>query len=238
MLDCRVSPSTRSSFHAHIHARQHPPSAMRLERRSSPPCPNADGESIGTGLLLTLSCGASLNGEVLDTIEASSLEQCADFCGTFHPRCDGINFNDDDGCRLIGGVGGAGESESNLGDDSATAEYPTLPSSSCSDGEQTTPEGQRFEAMCGQVVNGGDLVQRHSRTYEECAGECAGTTDCVAFSFDASMERGFMNCYLKSELDEGSMSFVEGVDTGMMSAGVSQFPKPIARALSYWRSVC
>ena len=222
MRDHRLSPSIRSLSHAHIHARHHLFPAMRLERRSSPPCPNASGESIGTGLELTLSCGSSLDGEVLDTIdEAETLEACANFCGTFHPRCDGINFSEEDGCRLIGGAAGAGEGQSSFSDDSAVANYPTLPSSSCSDGERTAPGGEAFDAMCGQVINGGDMVQRHKRTYDECAGDCAGTTDCVAFSFESSMERGFMNCYLKSELDAGAMSFVAGVDSGVMSAGVS-----------------
>lgn len=195
---------------------------MRLSRRSSPPCPNASGETIGTGLELTLSCGSSLDGEVLETIDqAETLEACANFCGTFHPRCDGVNFSEEDGCRLIGGVGGAGESQSSFGDDSAVANYPSLPSSSCSDGENTAQGGQEFDAMCGQVINGGDLVQRHRRTYDECAEDCAGTTDCMAFSFEASMDQGFMNCYLKSEFDDSALSFVGGTDSGLMGAGVS-----------------
>lgn len=222
MRSHRLSSSIRSLSHAHIHARYHVPPAMRLERRSSPPCPNASGETIGTGLELTLSCGSSLDGEVLDTIdEAQTLEACANFCGTFHPRCDGINFSEEDGCRLIGGVGGAGESQSSFDDDSAVADYPVLPSSSCSDGENTAPGGQAFDAMCGQVINGGDMVQRHRRTYEECAGDCASTTDCVAFSFESSMDQGFMNCYLKSSFADEDLSFIPGIDTGLMGAGVS-----------------
>ena len=226
MLGHQLHSYAASLSHAHLHSRHHVPPEMRLEKRSSPPCPNASGETIGTGLLLTLSCGSSLEGEVLETLTtATSLEQCANFCGTFHPRCDGINFNEEDGCRLIGGVGGAGSSRSSFKDDSATANYPTLPSSSCNDGQNTAASGGEFEAMCSQVINGGDLVQRHQRTYEECAEDCAGTRDCVAFSFEASMNRGFSNCYLKSGFDEGAMSFLEGVDSGVMSAGVSQTPK-------------
>lgn len=194
---------------------------MRLSRRTSPPCPDADGQTIGAGLPLTLSCGATLTGEVLTTLpEATSLEQCATFCGTFHPRCDGINYSDADGCRLLGGVGGAGTARSSLSDDAAVAEYPALPPSSCRDGVQGVAGGE-FEGMCGRVLDNGDLVQRHRETYGACAEDCAGTTDCVAFSFEASMERGFMNCYLKSEILEGAMSFVEGVDSGVMGTGVS-----------------
>ena len=85
--------------------------------------------------------------------------------------------------------------------------------------------------MCGRVINGGDMVQRHKRTYEECAADCADTTGCVAFSFEAGLQQGFMNCYLKSEFEEGDMSFVEGVDTGVMSAGVSQTPSQRPRYL-------
>lgn len=222
MLDHRVPLSTRSLSHAHIRA-HHP--TMRLERRSSPPCPNADGQTIGTGLPLTLSCGATLPGEILVTLpEATTLEQCANFCGTFHPRCNGINYSEADGCRLIGGVGGAGTARSSLSDDAATAEYPALPPSSCRDGVQMVPGREAFEGMCGQVINDGDLVQRHRETYEACAEDCAGTTDCVAFSFEASMDRGFMNCYLKSAFLDGAMTFVEGVDSGVMSAGVSRSP--------------
>lgn len=196
---------------------------MRLSRRTNPLCPNADGQTIGAGLPLTLSCGATLTGEILTTLpEATSLEQCATFCGTFHPRCDGINYSDADGCRLLGGVGGAGTLDSSLSDDAAVAEYPALPPSSCRDGVQGVA-GEEFEGMCGRVIDDGDLVQRHRETYGGCAEECARTTDCVAFSFEASMERGFMNCYLKSAYSEAAMSFVEGVDSGVMGAGVSHF---------------
>lgn len=221
----QLSPFIRSLSHGHIHSRNRVPPAMRLVRRSSPPCPDASGETIGSELELTLSCGSSLDGEVLDTIDqAESLEACANFCGTFHPRCDGINFNEEDGCRLIGGVSRAGEAQSSFDDDSAVADYPTLPSSSCSDGDNTAEGGQEFDAMCGQIINGGDMVQRHQRTYDECATDCASTTNCVAFSFESSMDQGFMNCYLKSEFDEADLSFLNGIDSGVMSAGVSPPP--------------
>lgn len=215
-------PNRRVSLsHTHIHDRY---PTMRLQRRSSAPCPNADGQTIGNGLLLTLTCGATLSGEILTTLpEATSFEQCATFCGTFHPRCDGINYSEADGCRLVGGVGGAGTARSSLSDDAAVAEYPALPPSSCRDGMQAVTSGE-FEAMCGRVIVDGDLVQRHRETYEACAEDCAGTTDCMAFSFEASMDRGFMNCYLKTAFSEGAMSFVEGVDSGVMGAGVSRCP--------------
>src|SRR5699024_2205751 len=116
--------------------------------------------------------------------------------------------------------GGAGASRSSLSDDAATAEYPALPPPSCRDGMQVVAGGE-FEGMCGQVINDGDLVQRHRETYEECAEDCVGTTDCVAVSFGVSMDRGFMNCYLKSAFLEGVMSFVGGVDSGVLDAGVS-----------------
>ncbi|SPO00082.1 uncharacterized protein DNG_02934 [Cephalotrichum gorgonifer] len=221
----RASPAAGRSLslshahsHAYAHARRHLP-AMRLERRSSAPCPGADGETLGTGLILTVSCGNFLQGDVIATIdEATSFGQCADFCGTFHPRCDGVNYSERDGCRLIG-EGGAEDSRDSRRDDSAVAQYPTLAASTCVDGQRLQASG--FESVCRQVINGGDMVQRHQITYEGCAADCAGTSGCVAFSYDSSMSMGFMNCYLKSAVEDGSMSALDGIDSGVLNSGAS-----------------
>lgn len=197
---------------------------MRLERRSSPPCPGADGQEVGSPLRVVLSCGVALDGEVIGTIpEATTLTQCADFCGTFHPRCEGINFSDADGCQLFGVPSGGGEipTKPSRFVDSGRGQYPTLAQSSCRSGRQLAQGSSgTFEAMCGQVINGADIVQRHHTTFEGCATDCATTNGCRAFSFEASLDRGFNNCYLKSDAANGSLSFVEGIDTGVFSAAV------------------
>jgi len=200
---------------------------MRLERRSSPPCPGADGQEIGTtGLKLVLACGKTLDGEVIGTPESTTLSQCADFCGTFHPRCEGFNYSDADGCQLIGVPASGGDipvRQTRL-TDSGRARYPTLAQSSCRDGKQLTQgSAGSFDAKCGQVINGGDLVQRHHPTFDACSADCAATAGCVAFSYEASMSRGFNNCYLKSSVPSGGMSFVDGVDTGLFAAAVRLF---------------
>jgi len=191
-------------------------------RNNAPPCPGADGTTIGSQLQFNLFCAHDIEGDVIDTLDARSLPECAEFCANTHPRCNAFTFSDNNQCRMISNADG--NPARNRFRDAGVAQYPVLGPSGCTLGGPQALGGGQFTMNCGTIVNGGDLAQRHHPTLEACAGDCAVSQGCVGFSFNAGLDLGFMNCYLKSEIGEGSMGAFASVDTGVLNAAVDTSP--------------
>jgi hypothetical protein len=174
---------------------------VELDTRQAPsPCPNRNGTTIGTAQTFTILCGSDIGGNVLDSIEAFDLQVCADLCSSFHPRCDGASF-DGTACQLRARLApGAVRSSRRL--DSVVGIFPSATSNCATLGASQSALGRTFSINCGTVVAGFDMVQNFAPTFQDCMGQCSATTGCAGVSFDATLDQGFKNCYLKSAISD------------------------------------
>ncbi|KAJ9138393.1 hypothetical protein NKR23_g8456 [Pleurostoma richardsiae] len=197
-----------------------------LDRRDDSPCPQGNGTQIGTAQQFTVFCDLNDFGDVQSTMDADSLTACADICSSFHPKCEGVSF-DNKKCRLKSSVDPA-KARPARKIDMAVASFPTA-SSNCGSlgGSATAPNGMAFQLFCNNIINGKDISQAFAPTFQDCLGQCAGTGGCGAVSFDASMSQGFKNCYLKGPAGPGDPLVDQGIDTAIMSnAAAAADPAP------------
>ncbi|KAK0641749.1 hypothetical protein B0T16DRAFT_439271 [Cercophora newfieldiana] len=193
-------------------------------RQQASPCPNRNGTQIGNTQTFTLSCGTDIGGNVINTLEAFDLLACADLCSSFHPRCDGISF-DGATCQLKARLSPVGVRPSRR-IDSAVAIFPAASSNCATVGASQSSLGKTFSIACGTVIAGFDMVQNFAPTFQDCMGQCSATNGCAAISFDATLDQGFKNCYLKSVVTDATLVVADArVDTALLQ-GVGNAAAP------------
>jgi Multi-glycosylated core protein 24 (MGC-24), sialomucin/PAN domain len=172
----------------------------RQASNSRSPCPAAAGTTAGIAQQFTLLCGFDLPGDDLVQQAATSLLQCMDICSSYHPRCDAVAYeaseaHGSNNCYLKYAVGTPTTQSFEM--DAATAIWPNT-QEDCTVNGTVTAAGYEFQTFCGQDYPRDDLVQNFAASLHDCLGLCAGQASCLGVSYEASMEHGYENCYLKS----------------------------------------
>jgi hypothetical protein len=62
--------------------------------------------------------------------------------------------------------------------------------------------GAEFALSCGLDYYGSDMAWTHNTSLDNCMEQCAEYWGCVGVAFEASLEHGWDNCYLKSQLSQ------------------------------------
>jgi len=191
----------------------------------SNPCPDGNGTAIGTLQRFTLQCDSNLFGDTIGSQDADSFLQCVDLCSSFHPKCEGVVFNR----RTCDFKAGIRRDRDSRRFDAAIAEFPRA-SSNCGTLGGTAAAGNRnYNLQCGNVINGNDMVQAFAPTLVDCLGQCSTTAGCTAVSYDASLDQGFKNCYLKNAATD--MFAQAGIDTAVVNnAAVVADPAPTSES--------
>ncbi|KAL1843064.1 hypothetical protein VTJ49DRAFT_3199 [Mycothermus thermophilus] len=222
------------------HESQHLPlhrERRRLHRRQQPatrlPCPRGNGTTIGGFQDFTVLCNTSIEGDVLERMDAFDLRTCADICSSFHPKCEGVTY-DGSQCTLRARLRPE-ERRPSFRLDSALAAFPEA-SSNCPTlgGTQSVAQGTiTFTTMCGTIIAGNDLGQNFAPTFQDCLGQCGATPGCGAVSFDPSLELGLKNCYLKSApANPGDIAAHPLTDSALLVTGGGGAPGAGAPAVS------
>jgi len=189
------------------------------------PCPQGNGTNIGTFQQFTLLCGQDLRGETINKTDADNFLTCVDLCSSFHPKCEGVAFSRR-GCELKGNLRGNDATRDSRFQDAAMAKFPTASSNCASLGSSTTSGNTNFNLFCGNVVNGNDLQQSFAATFQDCLGQCTSLSGCGGVSFDASMNQGFKNCYMKGPPSSSSPAALSGIDTAIVNNAAAAEPVP------------
>lgn len=187
-----------------------------IEGRDNAPCPKANGTTIGTDQQFVLLCGSDIVGDVLDRPDADDFGACVDLCASHHPKCDGVSFNKRK-CELRANLN-AGRTHPSKFTDAAVGQFPGA-SSNCATlgGSQVVqPNSMSFGTFCNFIINGKDMAQNFAPTFQDCMGQCAGTTGCSAVSYDPSMSQGFKNCYMKTGATASDNIADQGIDTAIV----------------------
>ncbi|KAK1826196.1 hypothetical protein QBC39DRAFT_269560 [Podospora conica] len=198
---------------------------LALDRRqqNASPCPNRNGGSLGTAQPFTIVCGSDIGGTTMDTFDAFDLRTCADICSSFHPRCDGATF-DGRNCQLRSRLS-PGNVRQARSLDSVVASFPSASSNCATLGATTSLGGTAWTLACGKVIAGFDIGQEHALNLQDCMGICSSTSSCAAVTFDPSLDQGFKNCYLKSQVtDSGVIVQDARVDTALMQSAGNASP--------------
>ena len=188
------------------------------------PCPRGNGTTIGSVQQFTVLCNTSIDGDVLDTEDASDFTACADLCSSFHPKCDGATF-DGSKCVLMANIRSDGRRFSRR-TESALATFPGASSDCVTLAGAQQARGTSFTTMCGFVIDGSDLTQNFAPTFQDCLGQCAATTGCAAVSFDPSQDLGFKNCYLKNAVSNSSTVGADRRTDSAMVVAAAAIPLP------------
>ncbi|KAH8912320.1 hypothetical protein BR93DRAFT_963506 [Coniochaeta sp. PMI_546] len=206
-----------------------------IEGRDNAPCPKANGTTIGTDQQFVLLCGSDIVGDVLDRPDADDFGACVDLCASHHPKCDGVSFNKRK-CELRANLN-AGRTHPSKFTDAAVGQFPGA-SSNCATlgGSQVVqPNSMSFGTFCNFIINGKDMAQNFAPTFQDCMGQCAGTTGCSAVSYDPSMSQGFKNCYMKTGATASDNIADQGIDTAIVqnnAAVVAPAPAPAPAPVS------
>ncbi|KAF2432734.1 hypothetical protein EJ08DRAFT_608515 [Tothia fuscella] len=168
------------------------------------------------GMVFRISCGKDVTGgdycppssnSSTCPWHASSLTDCMNQCSLSHPLCTGVSYNPDmlmgyANCYPKNNFAKAGFSvNSGWVTHSAVAENANLPMK-CTD-KDTIMAGkdQNFTLQCNQNRAGNDISIYHETSLQKCVETCAtysaGGNTCLGIVFDASLELGWENCYLK-----------------------------------------
>ncbi|KAB5532773.1 hypothetical protein GE09DRAFT_376802 [Coniochaeta sp. 2T2.1] len=205
------------------------PEGTLLEaRQDGNPCPRANGTTIGTDQKFILLCGSDVVGDVLDRPDADDFEACVDLCASHHPKCEAVSFNRRK-CELRANLIPE-KTHPSRRTDAAVGQFPGA-SSNCAGlgGSQAVqPNNMNFATFCNFIINGKDMGQNFAATFQDCMGQCAGTTGCSAVSYDASMSQGFKNCYMKTGASASDNLADQGIDTAIVAnnAAVEADPGP------------
>lgn len=154
-------------------------------------------------------------------------------CSSFHPKCEGATF-DGKTCKLRANVK-KDQASSQSDTDAGIAIFPTASSNCPTLGGSQTNNNGKFDTFCNVIVNGKDIIQNFAPTFQDCMGQCAGTTGCNAVSFDASMAGGFKNCYMKTGVVASDNVANTNSDTGILrqeasNDGPAPVPVPVQTA--------
>jgi hypothetical protein len=200
-----------------------------IEGRDNAPCPRANGTTIGTDQEFILLCGSNVVGDVLDTPDADNFGACVDLCASHHPKCEAVSFSKR-ACELRANLKPERTHPSRF-TDAAVGQFPGA-SSNCATlgGSQAVqPGGVTYSTFCNFIINGKDLAQNFAPTFQDCMGQCAGTTGCTAVSYDPGMSQGFKNCYMKTGASASDNLADQGIDTAVVqnnAAVVAPAPAP------------
>ncbi|TPX14139.1 uncharacterized protein E0L32_000533 [Thyridium curvatum] len=199
-----------------------------LWRRDNDPCPGANGTTIGTTQKFTLLCGLNVVGDVINTPDVDTFEQCADLCASFHPKCEAVSFSRRK-CEFKANVKESKTHNSRF-TDAAMAIFPSASSNCGRLGRTTRSNGMQFNLFCDNVINGDDIVQNFAPTFQDCLDQCSQNDACKAVSYDAKMTLGFKNCYLKTANGSNAPLSSSGVDTAVFNAAAAENPSPSGSA--------
>lgn len=197
-----------------------------IEGRDNAPCPKANGTTIGTDQQFILLCGSDVVGDVLDRPDADDFGACVDLCASHHPKCEAVSFNKRK-CELRANLNAERTHPSRF-TDAAVGQFPGA-SSNCATlgGSQVVqPGGVNFGTFCNFIIDGKDMAQNFAATFQDCMGQCAGTTGCTAVSYDASMAQGFKNCYMKTGASASDNLADAGIDTAIVQNNAAAAPAP------------
>ena len=191
----------------------------------SNPCPEGNGTTLGTFQQFTIQCDSRLLGDTIGSQDADSFLQCVDLCSSFHPKCEGVVFNR----RTCDFKGSSRRDRDSRRFDAAIADFPRA-TSECRQLDGTAASGNKnYSLQCGRIINGNDISQAFAPNMLDCLSQCSSTNGCVAVSFDASLDQGFKNCYMKD--GSGEVLTQDGIDTAVVNnAAVAADPPPATSA--------
>jgi PAN domain len=182
-------------------------------------CPfnNGSPQLIDSGLNFTIHCNQDFGGgdycpnspignSTGCPFHTNSLSECMQLCSEAHPLCSGVSYNPDmiDGyanCYLKNDTSVGFKLQSGLVVHSAVVNIANL-TSNCTQGASITSNGKSYNQNCNQNRPGHDLSVYHDTSLDKCLDTCAtwtaGGQSCVGVVFDAYMEMGWENCYVKN----------------------------------------
>ncbi|KAK3318989.1 hypothetical protein B0H66DRAFT_477743 [Apodospora peruviana] len=196
-------------------------------RQAGAPCPQSNGTTVGADQKFTLLCNTNVDGDVINRPDAFDFNACLDLCSSFHPKCEGISFNENR-CLLKNNIR-TDRSRPARRFDAAVAQFPGATSNCPTLGGSQTALSTNFNTMCGTIIAGFDISQNFAPTFQDCMGQCAGTNGCAAISFDASQAQGFKNCYLKTAVTNSSAVAPNlGIDSAMVGTVAAADPGTVA----------
>ncbi|KAK4144564.1 uncharacterized protein C8A04DRAFT_11363 [Dichotomopilus funicola] len=172
--------------------------ALFKRQQNRAPCPGGNGTTIGSVQEFTTLCNTALDGDVLMQLPAFDFTTCVDICSSSHPKCDGATFSGGQ-CMLMANIRRQSQRRRRTRD-SAIASFPNASSNCVTLGGSQRALGTNFTTMCGFIINGSDIGQNFAPTFQDCLGQCAATRGCAAVSYDPSLNLGFKNCYLKTNI--------------------------------------
>ena len=188
------------------------PTSQLSSTDTSCPFTSSSLQSTDNGMQFDIECGQDiLGGDYCPTgnsscpFHASSLGECMALCSQSHPLCSGVSFNPD----MIVGYANC-YPKNNLASQaftthtgfvihSAVAKI-TNGTSNCTDQARVSASGKSYTTNCNQNQAGNDLTVYHDTSLDRCLDTCATWTSgsCIGVVFDAHMDLGWQNCYLKN----------------------------------------
>ncbi|KAF2736007.1 hypothetical protein EJ04DRAFT_511298 [Polyplosphaeria fusca] len=191
---------------------------------------NAANQTSQNGLPFTIACGQAVQGlDVCGTDSfdcrkhTATLADCLDHCSTLHPLCTGVTWD----ARMENGFQNcypkraaprqfddARKYNKNSHSAKAIIAFPTEEECHASaDGKVTASNADEFELSCNEGRYGTNVTVQHAESHSACVDACAtysGTAPCQGAVFDANMDGGYENCYLKSDIG-GAVGNMPGV---------------------------
>lgn len=187
----------------------------------------SNGQNVTTtdnGLQFLVNCDTNIiNLDVCDNSapfcrsHAASLDECIEYCSTFHPLCTAVvwNWNQQNGfTNCYPKSGSTSLVDKNIVSlsiaHSATARI--IPGTDdCAVRTNKTFEAQNgaaFQLTCEEERQGNNTTIQHVEKLDSCINSCAdyhnGSTPCVGVVFDSYLTNGYENCYLKSSVGTAS----------------------------------
>ncbi|KAF2726704.1 hypothetical protein EJ04DRAFT_173424, partial [Polyplosphaeria fusca] len=177
------------------------------------PCPSASPPNIGTIQQFFVSCNVDLPGSDSERLPASSLLECVNICANSHliqgHRCEAVVYeasaaHGTDNCYLKNAVPSLFQQTFVV--DSAVPVWPTDNHEDCEGISQELQTSGGFQTHCGQDYPFNDYKQYNADSLASCVGMCAAQNDtCAGVSYEASMESGYLNCYLKNAVGNNGL---------------------------------
>ena len=148
---------------------------------------------------------------------ANSLQDCMNQCSAAHPLCLAVTYIPDmeygyGNCYFKNNIS-IGSITPTSGNDVrhlalANSDLVFNTDSDCTNGTSyTSPNEAEFETLCNQdIPTAYSVAVYHMSNLSACADACATYSNssgltCVAAAFDSTLVNGYLNCYLKSNLN-------------------------------------
>ncbi|CAG8951074.1 hypothetical protein HYFRA_00006472 [Hymenoscyphus fraxineus] len=199
--------------------------ANRSQIQQLPSICNNNGQTQITqnGLKLSVYCDQNSSGGDLCSNEApecrahtNSLEECLEFCSTRHPLCTGVSWDSTvqygyQNCYPKNATAQNFDKArgSALKTHSAKVLLQAPPPSDClarSSISSLAKDQGTFTLACDEDRPGNNITVLHADSIDSCVDSCARNSEknpkCVGAVFDAKMQGGYENCYLKSAFGE------------------------------------